>query len=68
MVVKHSKCLENIYDSLENLLQFFSSIDGGNSDSKVLSKAENALLKLEQELRFSTKYKPKRKDESDKNS
>jgi hypothetical protein len=68
MVVKHPKSLENIYDSLENLLQFFSSVEGGNSDSKVLSKTENVLLKLEQELRFSTKYKPKRKDESYKNS
>lgn len=68
MVVKHSKCLENIYDSLENLLQFFSSVEGGNSNSKVLSKAECTLLKLEQELRFSTKYNPKRKDESNKNS
>lgn len=68
MVVKHSKCLENIYDSLENLLQYFSSIDGGNNDQKVLAMAEYSLLKLEQELRFSTKYKPKRKDESFKNS
>ncbi len=68
MVVKHPKSLENIYDSLENLLQFFSSVEGGNSDQKVLAKAEYSLLKLEQELRYSTKYNPKRKNESDKNS
>ena len=62
MVVKHSKSLEYIYESLDNLTQFFSSVEGGNSDTKILSKVESILLKLEQELRLSTdKYKPQRK-------
>lgn len=62
MVVKHSKSLENIYDSLDNLMCFFSGIEGGNSDPKILSMAEATLLKLEREISLSTKnYKPQKK-------
>jgi hypothetical protein len=61
MVVKHSKTLENIYGSLDNLTQFFSSLEGGNSEHKVLTKTEAVLLNLENELRLTTNYKPPRK-------
>lgn len=57
MVVKHSKSLENIYDMLDNLTVFFSSIEGGNSNQKVLSTVENQLMKIDQELKISTSYK-----------
>jgi hypothetical protein len=62
MVVKHSKSLEYIYESLDNLTQFFSSVEGGNSSTKTLSKVESVLLQLEQELRYTTTYKPQRKE------
>lgn len=62
MVVKHSKCLENIYDSLENLTEFFSSLEGGSSEHKVLAKVESILLNLENELKLTTNYKPPRKE------
>lgn len=67
MVVKHSRTLENIYDILDNLNQFFVSIEGGNSDHKVLAKVESILLNLETELRLTTNYK-KKKIESDQNT
>jgi len=67
MVVKHSRTLENIYDILDNLSEFFNSIEGGNSEHKVLTKTESVLLNLENELRLTTNYK-KKKIESDQNT
>jgi hypothetical protein len=62
MVVKHPKSLENICGSLENLMSFFSSVEGGNSDPKIISMIESTLLKLESELSLSTNsYKTQRK-------
>lgn len=63
MVVKHSKSLENIYEILDNLTQFFSSVEGGNSETRIISMAEHSLLKLDQELRLRTNYKPEKKIE-----
>lgn len=63
MVVKRSKNLENIYDSLDNLMMFFSSVEGGNSDPKILAKVASVLLTLEQDLKVSTNnYRPPRKE------
>lgn len=62
MVVKHSKNLENIYDSLDNLMVFFSSVEGGNSDPKILTRVAYALMKIEEDLRLTTNYKPPRKE------
>ena len=62
MVVKHSKSLENIYESLDNLTQFFSSIEGGNSNPRIISMVEATLIKLERELHLETNnYRPARK-------
>jgi hypothetical protein len=63
MVVKSSKHLEGIYDSLENLLQYFSSVDCSHVSPSVLSLVQNTLLKLENELRLTTdNYKPHKRD------
>lgn len=63
MVVKNSKHLEGIYDSLENLLQYFSSIDSSNASPSVLGLVQCTLLKLENELRLATdNYRPNKRD------
>lgn len=63
MVVKRSKHLENIYQSLENLEQYFTSVKCEKVDSRLMSFAESMLMKLESELRLNTSnYRPARRD------
>ena len=61
MVVKHSKSLENIYDSLERLLEFFASQSAENTDDRTLSMIEHDLVGMESRLRLFTDYRPSRK-------
>lgn len=64
MVVKRPSCLEGIYESLENLLEYFSSSESKDVDIKVLTHVQSSLLVLEQELRIEAKYNPKRKQKT----
>lgn len=61
MVVKKSKSLENVYESLENLLEYFSSSCAKDLDQRTLSHVESVLLKVESELRVECNYKSTRK-------
>ena len=63
MVVKRPRCLEGIYESLENLLEYFSSAESKDVDLKTLKHVQSSLLVLENELRAEARYKPKRKQE-----
>lgn len=64
MVVKRSKSLENIYESLENLLQYFSSIESADTEHRTVSSIESSLLKIESDLRISSNYKPRKRQEA----
>ena len=54
--------LESIYDSLESLLEFFSSSKAEKTDRTTLRLIDHDLICLEARLAlFNTKYKPSRK-------
>lgn len=56
---RSEKSLGSIYDSLESLLEFFSSKKAEDTDKKTLSLIEHDLICLEARLSlFNTKYKP----------
>jgi hypothetical protein len=61
MVLKHSRTLENIYDSLERLTEFFSTEKAGRADDKTLSMIEHDLVSVESRLKLFTDYRPSRK-------
>jgi len=61
-VVKKTKSLEGIYDSLENLLEFFSSSKAEDTDKTTLRLIEHDLICLEARLAlFNNKFKPSKK-------
>lgn len=63
MVVKRSKHLENIYQSLENLEQYFTSVKCEKASDRVMSFVESTLLKVESELKLTTSnYRPTKQD------
>jgi hypothetical protein len=61
MVLKHNTTIENIYDSLERLTEFFSSETAGKADNKTLSMIEHDLVSVESRLKLFANYKPSRK-------
>jgi hypothetical protein len=59
MVVKQSRARGSIQDSLERLLEFFSSQMAEATDEKTLSAIEHDLIVMESRLKLFTEYRHK---------
>jgi hypothetical protein len=59
--MKHVRTIESIYDSLERLVEFFSSDTAGKADNKTLSMIEHDLVSVESRLKLYADYRPSRK-------
>jgi hypothetical protein len=56
MVVKQSRAKASIHDSLERLLEFFSSSTAETTDERTLAAIEHDLILIESRLKLFTEY------------